>query len=137
MRSDLSPEVLYKLDAVVMLGAMFLRYSSRQESNQDAVGGIMLYLVITTPLPGKPSEAQSDRQELWKWAAPLMDKGIIRDRCMYAKVGRGGMALFDVPSNEELHGYLSQWLGFVPAEMQVIPLMDSQAMRDYLASPTT
>ena len=137
MRSDLSPEVLDKLDAVVMLGAMFLRYSSRQESNQDAVGGIMLYLVITTPLPGKPSEAQSDRQELWKWAAPLMDKGIIRDRCMYAKVGRGGMALFDVPSNEELHGYLSQWLEFVPAEMQVIPLMDSQAMRDYLASSTT
>ena len=137
MRSDLSPEVLDKLDAVVMLGPMFLRYSSRQESNQDAVGGIMVYLVITTPLPGKPSEAQSDRQELWKWAAPLMDRGIIRDRCMYAKVGRGGMALFDVPSNEELHGYLSQWLEFVPAEMQVIPLMDSQAMRDYLASPTT
>ena len=137
MRSDLSPEVLDKLDAVVMLGPMFLRYSSRQESNQDAVGGIMLYLVITTPLPGKPSEAQSDRQELWKWAAPLMDKGIIRDRCMYAKVGRGGMALFDVSSNEELHGYLSQWLEFVPAEMQVIPLMDSQAMRDYLASSTT
>ena len=137
MRSDLSPEVLDKLNAVVLLGAMFLRYFSGQGSNQDADGGIMLYLVITTPLPGKPSEAQSDRQELWKWAAPLMDKGIIRDRCMYAKVGRGGMALFDVPSNEELHGYLSQWLEFVPAEMQVIPLMDSQAMRDYLASPTT
>ena len=97
----------------------------------------MLYLVITTPLPGKPSEAQSDRQELWKWAAPLIESGIIRDRCMYAKVGRGGMALFDVPSNEELHGYLSQWLEFVPADMQVIPLMDSQAMRDYLASPTS
>ncbi|MAF37903.1 MAG: hypothetical protein CL696_03310 [Chloroflexi bacterium] len=97
----------------------------------------MLYLVITTPLPGKPSEAQSDRQELWKWAAPLMDRGIIRDRYMYAKVGRGRMALFDVSSNEELHGYLSQWLEFVPAEMQVIPLMDSQAMMDYLASPTT
>ncbi|GIT43686.1 MAG: hypothetical protein Ct9H300mP11_16220 [Chloroflexota bacterium] len=26
----------------------------------------MLYLVITTPLPGKPSEAQSDRQKLGK-----------------------------------------------------------------------
>ena len=44
------------------------------------------------------------------------------------------MALFDVPSHEELHGYLSQWLEFVPAEMQVIPLMDKQDMRDYLAS---
>ena len=56
---------------------------------------------------------------------------------MYATVGRGGMALFDVTSNEELPGYLSQWLEFVPAEIRVIPLMDSQAMMDYLASPTT
>ena len=56
---------------------------------------------------------------------------------MDAKISRGGMALFDVSSNEELHGYLSQWLEFVPAEMQVIQPMDSQAMRDYLASPTT
>ena len=63
----------------------------------------------------------------------IMDSGIIGDRCMYVKVGRGGMVLFDVPSHDELHGYLSQWLEFVPAEMQVIPLMDSQAMRDYLA----
>ena len=60
----------------------------------------MLYLVITTPLPGKPSEAQSNRQKLWKWAAPLMDSGVIKDRCMYAKVGRGRMALFDVPSHD-------------------------------------
>ena len=54
---------------------------------------------------------------------------------MYAKVGRGGIALFDVPSHEELHRYLSQWLEFVPAEMQVTPLMDKQDMKDYLASP--
>ena len=51
---------------------------------------------------------------------------------MYAKVGREGMALFDVPSHEELHGYLSQWLEFAPAEMQVIPLIDRQYIRDYL-----
>ncbi len=56
---------------------------------------------------------------------------------MYAKAGRGGIALFEGSSNEKLHGYLSQWLEFVPAEMQAIPLMDSQAMKDYLASPTT
>ena len=97
----------------------------------------MLYLVNTTPLPGKPSQVQSDRQELWKWATPLIDSGIIRDGCIYAKVGRGGIALFDVASNEELHGYMSQWLEFVPAEIQVIPLMDSQVMMDYLGSPTT
>ena len=95
----------------------------------------MLYLVITTPLPGKPSEAQSDRQALWEWASPLIERGTIRDHCMYAKVGRGGIALFDVTSHDDLHRYLSQWLEFVPAEMEVIPLMDRRDMQDYLASP--
>ena len=75
-------------------------------------------------------------KNIWKWADRLMKRGVIRYGCMYARVGRGEMALFDVSSHEELHGYLSEWLEFIPAEMQVIPLMDSQAMRDYLASPT-
>lgn len=46
--------------------------------------------------------------------------GVIRDRSMCAKVDRGGIALFDVALHDALHGYLSQWLEFVPAEMQVI-----------------
>ncbi len=39
---------------------------------------------------------------------------------MCAKVDRGGIALFDVALHDALHGYLSQWLEFLPAEMQVI-----------------
>ena len=48
----------------------------------------MLYLVIATPLPAKPSEAKSNLQNPSE-AGPLVDNGVIRDRCMYAKVGRG------------------------------------------------
>ena len=49
----------------------------------------MLYLVIATPLPAKPSEAKSNRHPPGM-AGPLVDNGVIRDRCMYAKVGRVG-----------------------------------------------
>ena len=93
----------------------------------------MLYLVVTTPTRTRPSEARSGRQQLWEWAHPLMDRGVIRDRAMYAKVGRGGMAIFDVESNEELHRLLSQWLEFVPAEVEVYPLMDHDAMDTFLS----
>ena len=93
----------------------------------------MLYLVVTTPTRTRPSEARSGRQQLWEWARPLMDRGVIRDRAMYAKVGRGGMAIFDVESNEELHRLLSQWLEFVPAEVEVYPLMDHDAMDTFLS----
>ena len=55
---------------------------------------------------------------------------------MYAKVGSGGVALFDVPLHEESHRYLSPLVEFVPAEMQVTPFMDSQEMREYFAQPT-
>ena len=53
---------------------------------------------------------------------------------MYAKVGRGAIALFDVSSHDELHRYLRQWLEFVPAEIQIIPLMNREDTADFLAS---
>lgn len=97
----------------------------------------MLYLIVTTPAPSRPSEVRSNRQRLWEWARPLMDSGVIRDRAMYAKVGRGAMAVFDVASNEELHRLLSQWLEFVPAEVEVYPLMDHDAMDTFLSEEPT
>ena len=66
-----------------------------------------------------------------------MDRGIIRDRAMYAKVGRGAMAIFDVESNEQLHRLLSQWLEFVPADIEVYPLMDHDAMAAFLSEDPT
>ena len=97
----------------------------------------MLFLVVTMPAPNRPSDARSNRQQLWEWALPLMDRGVIRDRAMYAKVGRGAMAVFDVESNEELHRLLSQWLEFVPAEVEVCPLMDHDAMAAFLSEDPT
>ncbi|PKB79535.1 MAG: hypothetical protein BZY88_12835 [SAR202 cluster bacterium Io17-Chloro-G9] len=97
----------------------------------------MLFLVITKPAPTRPSEARSNRLRLWEWARPLMDRGVIRDRAMYAKVGRGAMALFNVESNEELHRLLSQWLEIVPAEIEVHPLMDREEMANFLKEDPT
>ena len=97
----------------------------------------MLFLVITKPAPTRPSDARSNRQRLWEWARPLMDRGVVRDRAMYAKVGRGAMAIFDVESNEELHRLLSQWLEFVPGEVEVCPLMDHDAMATFLSEDPT
>ena len=63
-----------------------------------------------------------------------MNNGVIKDRCMYAKVGRGAISLFDVSSHDELHRYLSRWLELVPAEMQIIPLMNRKDTADFLSS---
>ena len=63
-----------------------------------------------------------------------MDNGVIKDRCMYAKVGRRATSLFDVSSHDELHRYLSRWLELVPAEMQIIPLMNRKDTAGFLSS---
>ena len=98
---------------------------------------IMLYLVISTPLPTKPSEVRINRQKLWEWAQPLIDQQIIKDRCMYAKVGRGAIALFDVSSHGELNNYISQWLEIIPAEMQIIPLLSQEVTHRFLSDHVT
>ena len=97
----------------------------------------MLYLVISTPLPSKPSEVRTSRQKLWEWAQPFIDQQIIKDRCMYAKVGRGAIALFDVSSHGELNNYISQWLEMIPAKMQIIPLLSQEATHSFLSGRIT
>jgi hypothetical protein len=61
-----------------------------------------------------------------------MDQGIIKDRTMYAKVGRGSVVLYDVESIVELHRLLSQWLELIPAEFEIHPLMDQSETAEYL-----
>ena len=97
----------------------------------------MLYLVISTPLPGKPSEARTNRQKLWEWAQPLIEQEIIKDNCIYAKVGRGAIALFDVRSHGELNNYISQWLEIIPAEMQLLPLLSQEVTHRFLSDTVT
>ena len=61
-----------------------------------------------------------------------MDKGVIRGRPTDADAGQGGMAWFDAPSHDGLHGNLIQWLEFVQAEMRGILFITSEEMGDLL-----
>jgi hypothetical protein len=97
----------------------------------------MLFLVIAKPIPTPPSQARSNRKKIWDWAQPLMDRGVIKDRTMYAKVGRGSVVLYDVESIEELHRLLSQWLELIPAEFEIHPLMDQSATAAFLGEGQT
>ena len=93
----------------------------------------MLFLVISKPVPIPPSQARSNRKKLWEWAEALMNQGVIKDRTMYAKVGRGAVVLFDVESIEELQRLLSRWIELIPAEFEIHPLMDQSTTAAYLS----
>jgi muconolactone delta-isomerase len=90
----------------------------------------MLFLVISEPRPEPPSSVASQRQRYWQWVAPLRESGEVRS--IYAKVGRGAVALFDVPSNEQLHRRLNEWADIIPAHFTVHALIDPDAARAYL-----
>ena len=90
----------------------------------------MLFLVISTPLPGRPSTVVANRKRFWRWIDPMLKS----KQChfVHARVGRGAVALFDVKSNEELHALLNAWAGIIPAHFDLYPLIDSEAAQRYL-----
>jgi hypothetical protein len=90
----------------------------------------MLFLVVSQPLPTRPSEVAGNRRRYWDWIQPLVDGGEVRQ--VYGRVGRGAVAILDVASNERLHALLNQWADIVPAEFQVYPLLDPEAMQAFL-----
>jgi len=90
----------------------------------------MLFLVISDPRPEPPSTVTAARQRFWSWVAPLRDSGEVR--VIYAKVGRGAVALFDVESNEALHRRLNEWADIIPARFDVHALIDPDAAQRYL-----
>ena len=53
---------------------------------------------------------------------------------IYAGVGRGAAAVFEVESNEALHRILNEWADIIPAEFDVYPLVDVEATRRLLAA---
>lgn len=87
----------------------------------------MHFLAISTPLPGKPSEARQNQRAFWDWLDPLVKNGTAKD--VYAKLGRGAVIIFDVDSHETMHKLLNQWTECVPASFEVIALIpgDHQA----------
>lgn len=95
----------------------------------------MLFLVISEPRPERPSSVTAARQSYWTWVQPLIDKGEVRS--IHAKVGRGAVALFDVPSNEALHAHLNAWADIIPATFQVHALIDPANARRFLDAQGT
>lgn len=90
----------------------------------------MLFLVISEPRPEPPSSVTAARQRYWTWIQPLIDAGQVRS--VHAKVGRGAVVLFDVPSNEVLHAHLNAWADIVPARFEVHALIDPANARRFL-----
>ena len=61
----------------------------------------MLFLVVSNPRPERPSDLAQTRQSYWPWIAQYQESGQCKQ--VYARVGRGAVAIFDVESNEVLH----------------------------------
>ena len=91
-----------------------------------------LFLVVSTPRPERPSEAAARRQSFWPWIGQYEASGICRH--IYARVGRGAVAVFAVESNEQLHRILNEWADIIPAEFDTYPLVDIEATRTMLAA---
>jgi hypothetical protein len=90
----------------------------------------MLFLVISTPQPERPSEVRSVRRQFWHWIEPLLQNGTAH--FCYPRAGRGAVVLFDVDSNETLHRLLNEWAEYIPAAFDLYPLIESAAARSFL-----
>jgi len=90
----------------------------------------LLFLVISTPRPERPSTVAGSRKKFWPWIAPHVKSR--KCRLVHARAGRGAIALFDVSSNEELHALLNEWADIIPTQFDLYPLIDTQAALKYL-----
>jgi uncharacterized protein DUF3303 len=92
----------------------------------------MLFLVVSTPRPERPSEHATARQSFWPWIAKYQASGACRH--VYARAGRGAVAVLDVESNEALHLILNEWADIIPAHFDTYPLVDAEATKQMLAA---
>jgi muconolactone delta-isomerase len=92
----------------------------------------MLFLVVSTPRPERPSELATARQSFWPWIAGYQASGACRH--VYARAGRGAVAIFDVESNDALHRLLNEWADIIPAHFDTYPLIDAEAANLALAA---
>ena len=90
----------------------------------------MLFMVISTPRPEKPSVVTPSRHAYWEWLAPLQKKGMCKG--VWARTGRGAIALLDVPDNETLHRLMNEWTEIIPATFDVYPVIDPGPAKDFL-----
>ncbi len=90
----------------------------------------MLFMVISTPRPEKPSSMAPSRRAYWEWLAPLEANGTCKGA--WARTGRGAVILFDVKDNEMLHRLMNEWAEIIPATFEVLPLIDTGAAKAFL-----
>jgi muconolactone delta-isomerase len=93
---------------------------------------VMLFLVVSTPRPERPSDLATTRQSFWPWMADYEARGVCRH--IYARAGRGAVAVLDVADNEMLHKILNEWADIIPAHFAVYPLIDAKAANQALAA---
>src|SRR5215813_4994623 len=75
------------------------RALATQSVNKAGVA-IMLFLVVSTPRPERPSELAQTRQSFWPWIARYEARGVCRQ--IYARVGRGAVGLIDVEAAKRM-----------------------------------
>src|SRR5262245_5433546 len=90
----------------------------------------MLFLVVSTPRPERPSELAQTRQSFWPWIAQYEARGV----CRQARVGRGAGAVFAVEDNNALHQSLNEWADIIPAHFDTYPLIDVEAAKRMLTA---
>ena len=95
----------------------------------------MLFLVVSTPRPERPSDLATTRQSYWPWIATYQPRGICRH--VYARAGRGAVAVFDVENNDALHRILNEWADIIPAHFDTYPLIDVDAANRMLSAQVT
>lgn len=95
----------------------------------------MLFLVVSTPRPERPSDVAKARQSFWPWIGDYEARGVCRH--IYARAGRGAVAVLDVENNDELHRILNEWADIIPAHFDTYPLIDPQAAQRMLAVQTS
>ena len=118
-------------EAVRGVSPLYTRSAAANPPGQTAgLQTFMLFLVISDPRPEPPSSVTSQRKRYWDWIAPLQESGEVRS--VHAKVGRGAVVLFDVPSNERLHQRLNEWADLIPAHFQIHALIDPAAAKAFL-----
>jgi muconolactone delta-isomerase len=75
----------------------------------------------------RPSELAQTRQSFWPWIAAYQARGVCRQ--VYARVGRGAVAVFDVEDNNALHRILNEWADIIPVHFDTYPLVDVEATK--------
>jgi hypothetical protein len=91
----------------------------------------MLFLVISEPRPEPPVDMVAQRQNFWRWIAPMQASGEVQS--VHARVGRGAVVLFDVDSLVTLHRFLNEWANMIPAHFDTYPLLDGASAQQFLA----